>query len=172
MWRVLLLFVVACDTSGGSKPTSSTSGGTPAPEAKPSLKDKAVKVVNKVDNGLDKLDADEATTHLAAAKESISGGGDAAPDCAWANSVTDATDAIRTQVKELRQLCSVDVPLAKATHAVVAAEKAKAEQPGAPSYTECSSDTWAKAKKQLDGSTEPRWTDLQTRWKKVCPDAP
>ncbi len=127
-------------------------------------------VVQKVDKGLDKLDSDEATTHLAKAKEMIGKGEDPAEACSWAdrsagNSATDA-------VKELSKLCQLDVPLGRATRAVITAEKAKAEQPSAPSLTECSSDDWAAMKTKIEGgafATDSRWGELKARWTKVCP---
>lgn len=127
-------------------------------------------VVSKVDKGLDKLDSDEASTHLAKAKEMIGKGEDPAEACSW---VTRAgTSAATDTVKELDKLCQLDAPLARATRAVVAAEKAKAEQPSAPSFTECSSDDWAAMKTKIEGgsfASDSRWTDLKTRWTKVCP---
>jgi hypothetical protein len=124
---------------------------------------------NKVSKTLDKLDTDEANDHLKAAKEAIGKGGDAPEACSWAARNNPPSPALT----ELQKLCNLDVPLAKATRAVTAAEKAKADQPGAPSYTECSSDEWAAARRTLDDkfASEPRWTDLKTRWTKVCPDA-
>jgi hypothetical protein len=139
-------------------------------------KAKAKEAVNKVDKAIDDLDADEAKQHLTNAKDAVAKGLDAAEDCAWAARIADdvVKDAIKDPVKELKRICSFDAPLAKATKAVTTAEKAKAEQPEAPSLTECSSDDWANMKRQIDGSpnaSEPRWTDLKARWAKVCPDA-
>lgn len=127
-------------------------------------------VVKSVDKGLDKLDSDEASTHLAKAKEMIGNGENPAEACSWVTraGTNTATDA----VKELDKLCKLDVPLAAATKAVVTAEKAKAEQPQAPSLTECSSDEWAQTKTKIEGSSfasDSRWTDLKGRWTKVCP---
>jgi len=132
---------------------------------------KSNSTVQKVDKGLDKLDSDEATGHLAKAKEMIAKGEEPAEACSWVTraGTNTATDA----VKELDKLCQVDVPLGRATRAVVAAEKAKAEQPSAPSFTECSSDEWAQTKAKLDGSSfasDARWSELKTRWSKVCPN--
>lgn len=137
-------------------------------------KTKAKEAVNKVDQAIDKLDADDAKQHLQRAKDSLAKGLDAAEDCAWAARIADdvVKGAIEDPVTELRRICSFDAPLGRATRAVVAAEKAKAEQPEAPSYTECSSDDWAAMKRQLDASphaSEPRWTELKARWAKVCP---
>jgi phage shock protein A len=121
--------------------------------------------VQKVDKGLDKLDSDEASGHLTKAKEMIAKGEDPAEACSWVDRAGTATDT----TKELDKLCKVDVPMARATKAVVAAEKAKAEQPSAPSLTECSSDDWAAMKTKLEGSSDARWADLKARWSKVCP---
>ncbi|HEU0033208.1 MAG TPA: hypothetical protein VFQ53_21395 [Kofleriaceae bacterium] len=137
-------------------------------------KTKAKEAVNKVDKAIDNFDAEDAKQHLASAKESLAKGLDAAEDCAWAARIADdvVKDALKDPVTELRRICSFEAPLGKATRAVVAAEKAKAEQPEAPSYTECSSDEWAAMKRTLDGSpfaSEPRWTELKARWTKVCP---
>ena len=121
---------------------------------------------NKVSKTLDKLDSDEANQHLTSARELIGKGGDAPEDCSWAQR-TPAAPA------ELVRLCTVDVPLAKATKAVTAAEAAKTAQPEAPSYTECSSDAWSAARRKLDDKlgSDPKWSDLKARWAKVCPDA-
>ena len=169
MRRLLLLALLACDTKGTT--STGTPGATPAPSTGTSVKDKVVNAGKKVDKALDGLDADEANTHLANAKDAVGKGSDPAEDCSWVRGAT-STDATADAIKQLQALCATDVPLAKATKAVVAAETAKQEQPGAPSYTECSSDSWAKAKTQLASSTDSRWTYLQTRWKKVCPDVP
>ena len=129
-------------------------------------------VVQKVDKGLDNLDRDEASTHLAKAKEMVGKGEDPAEACSWAERA--GTNAATDTVKELAKLCQLDVPLARATRAVAAAEKAKAEQPSAPSFTECSSDDWAAMKTKLEGgafASDSRWADLKARWAKVCPDA-
>lgn len=170
---VMLVALWACDGKGG---TGSDNPSTSKPDtAKPSMTDKAItgakNVVKKVDNAMDSMDTSEASDHLAHAKASVEGGGDAAEDCAWVRNAP-ANDAIAATVKDLKELCAAAVPLGKATKAVVAAEKAKQEQPGAPSYTECSSDSWAKAKRDLSSSSDKRWTDLQARWKAVCGDAP
>ncbi|MEO8701379.1 MAG: hypothetical protein ABI867_15135 [Kofleriaceae bacterium] len=138
-------------------------------------KAKAKEAVNKVDKAIDNLDLDEAKAKLTSAKEAIAKGLEAAEECSWAARVADdaAKDAMKEPVKELKRICSFEAPLAHATKAVQNAEKAKQEQPEAPSYTECSSDDWAKAKQQIDSSpnaSEARWTDLKTRWGKVCPD--
>jgi hypothetical protein len=128
---------------------------------------------NRVSKGLDKLDRDDAAQHLAAAREAIGKGGEAAEDCSWVTRAGEGNDASRDTIKELGKLCNFDVPLGRASRAVIAAEKAKAEQPDAPSLTECSSDEWAASKRTLDGAFggESRWTDLKGRWTKVCPDA-
>ncbi|MBL9013290.1 MAG: hypothetical protein JNL83_03885 [Myxococcales bacterium] len=130
--------------------------------------------VQKVDKALDNLDLDEVKQHLASAKDAIGRGLEAAEDCAYAARIADdvVKDAMKDPVAELRRLCSFDAPLGRATKAVVAAEKAKADQPEAPSYTECSSDEWAKAKRDIEAGPhkgDARWTELQARWTKVCP---
>jgi hypothetical protein len=124
--------------------------------------------VQKVDKGLDKLDTDEASDHLTKAKEMVAKGEEPMEACSWVDrAASSAQDKV--PVKELQKLCQVDVPLTKATKAVVAAEKAKVEQPSAPSYTECSSDDWAAMKTKLEGTGDARWSDLKVRWAKVCP---
>lgn len=127
---------------------------------------------NRVSKGLDKLDSEDAKQHLASAREAIAKGADAAEDCSWVTRAGEGNDATRDTIKELGKVCGFDVPLARATRAVVAAEKAKAEQPESPSLTECSSDEWATAKRTLEGAFagEVRWTELKTRWTKACPD--
>lgn len=127
-------------------------------------------VVQKVDKGLDKLDSDEASGHLSKAKEMVAKGEEPHEACSWVTRA--ASNSATDTVKELEKLCSLDVPLGKATKAVTAAEKAKAEQPSAPSLTECSSDEWAAMKTKIEGSSfasDSRWGDLKSRWAKVCP---
>jgi hypothetical protein len=87
-------------------------------------------------------------------------------DCGWAERAPDSAGK-----KQLLQLCSFDVPMIRARRAVVAAEKARAEQKDAPSLTECSSDDWASVKPKLDAdhSGNPAWSDLEARWAKACP---
>jgi len=133
-------------------------------------------VVKKVDQAIDKLDVDDAKQHLANAKDMLVKGLEFAEDCSWAARIADDVlkDAAKDPVTELRRLCSFDAPLGRATRAVVAAEKARAEMPGAPSLTECSSDDWPAVKRDIETSpykAEPRWTELVARWTKVCPDA-
>jgi hypothetical protein len=135
--------------------------------------DKVKEVGKKVDNAATKLDTDEAATYLAQAKDAIGKGTEPAEACTWAGSqtATNAAAAAKASIDELRRLCSLDVPLMRATRAVTAAEAARAEQPQAPSLTECSSDEYPKAQQRLDRdhATEARWTDLKARWTKVCP---
>jgi len=133
-------------------------------------------VVKKVDQALDKLDTDEVKERLSRAKDAIGKGLEAAEDCAWAARVADdvVKDAVKDPITELRRLCSFDAPVGRATRAVVAAEKARAEMPGAPSLTECSSDDWPAVKRDIEAGphkADPRWTALVARWAKVCPDA-
>jgi hypothetical protein len=154
MTRVILLVVLAIGCDG--------------------TKEKAKEAANKVDKAIDDLDVDEAKQHLSNAKDAIAKGLDAAEDCAWAARIADdvVKDTIKDPVKELKRICSFDAPLARATKAVAAAEKAKQEQPEAPSYTECSSDDWANMKRQLDDGPhagDARWSELKARWAKVCP---
>ena len=134
-------------------------------------KTKAKETVNKVDKVMDRVDTDDAKQHLANAKSTVAAGTDPAEDCSWVARQTD-TDATKPALDELRKLCSFDAPLARAQAAVVRAEKAKAEQPEAPSLTECQSDDWAAMKTKLDAAhgSEPKWADLKARWAKVCPD--
>src|SRR5688572_7990321 len=149
-YLVMVLLVVACDE------------GT---------KTKAKDTVNKVDKVMDKVDTDDAKEHLAKAKSTLAAGTDPAEDCSWVASQTD-TDATKDTLAELRKLCTFDAPLARAQAAVVRAEKAKQEQPEAPSLTECSSDDWAAMKTKLEASphaSDAKWTDLKARWSKVCP---
>ncbi len=126
-------------------------------------KAKVEAAAKKVDNVVDKLDKDEAATHLANAKAALAANTDPAEACTWVTSHPTAT--------ELARLCSFDVPMRHATMAVTAAEKARAEMPAAPSLTECSSDGWTKAKAALDRDhgSEAAWTALAARWAKVCP---
>jgi hypothetical protein len=135
--------------------------------------DKAKEIGKKIDHAVDKLDTDEAATHLAQAKDALARGTEPAEACTWAGSATatGGAAAAKPSVDELRRLCSLDVPLLRATRAVTAAEAARVEQPQAPSLTECSSDEWPRAQKSLDRDHggEPRWTELKARWTKVCP---
>jgi hypothetical protein len=153
MWRYSLILValVACDE------------GT---------KSKAKEVGKKVDNAVDKLDTTDASEHLAHAKSTLASGTAPDEDCSWVAAQTD-TDATKATLDELRRVCSFDAPLERAKQAVVRAEKAKSEQPEAPSLTECSSDDWAAMKTKLEGSpnaSDAKWTELKARWAKVCPD--
>jgi hypothetical protein len=144
-------------------------GDRAAAKAKAMVPDKVKQVGKAIDRGLDKLDSDEAAQHLASAKASVSGGGRADEDCSWLARTTVASAA----VDELKTVCGLEVPLGRVTKAVSAAEQARAEQAGAPSLTECSSDEWAAVALKLDAAygAEPRWTALKARWAKVCPDA-
>ena len=150
-WFVLVLLVAACDEK---------------------TKTKAKDTVEKVDKVMDKDDKADVDSHMAHAKAEVAEGRDPAEDCSWVARQT-ATDATRTQLTELRAFCDWDAPLARATAAVVRAEKAKAEQPEAPTLTECQSDDWPAMKAQLDAkayASDARWPDLKARWAKVCPD--
>jgi hypothetical protein len=149
MWRACLIVValVACEE------------GTKA---------KVKETATKVDNAVDKFEANDAKDHLDKARAQLAAGTDPAEDCSWASSQTD-TAATKPALDELRKLCSIDAPLERAKQAVVRAEKAKAEQPEAPSLTECQSDDWANMKAKLASSGDPRWKDLEARWAKVCP---
>lgn len=134
------------------------------------VKGKVQEVQNKVDQGIDKLDKDEVGTHLAAAKNAAGDGKEPHEACSFLQRGT-PTDATRGQFDELRKICDFEVPLARASKAVAAAEKARTEQPEAPSFTECSSDEWAQMKTRLDGgayASDAKWTELKTRWSKVC----
>lgn len=136
-------------------------------------KAKAKEIGGKVDHALDDLDRDAIAQRLADAKRDLASGGEPGEPCTWV--VTAAADGVaaasQAAVTELRRLCSLDVPLGRATRAVTLAEAARAELPEAPSLTECSSDAWPKAKQRLDRdhANEPRWTELKARWAKVCP---
>ncbi len=138
-------------------------------------KAKVQQIGKKIDQTVERLDRDEAATHLAAAKDAVAKGLEPAEPCTWATSATadGAGESAKPTVAELRRLCSLDVPLGRATRATTQAEAARAEQPDAPSLTECSSDEWPKAKQRLDRdhASEPRWTELKARWAKVCSGA-
>lgn len=165
-WIVVLAVLVGCDS--GSK--SSGSGGQ-AVAKDDSLKGKIVEVGKKVDKGLDKLDTDEVSGHLAAAKQAVAGGTEPHEACSFAGRAT-PTDATKASLDELKKVCELEVPLGRATRAVVAAEKAKAEQPQAPSFTECSSDDWSAMKTKIEGgahASDAKWAELKARWAKVCP---
>jgi hypothetical protein len=136
---------------------------------------KVKEIGKKIDDTVDRLDKDESAQNLAAAKEALAAGKEPVEPCSWASSSTanNAAASARPAIDELRRLCSLDVPLLRATRAVTQAETARAEQPQAPSLTECSSDEWPKARTQLDRDHpgEARWTDLKARWAKACPGA-
>jgi hypothetical protein len=146
-----LLFLAACEGSG----------------------DKAKEIGKKIDNAVDKLDSSEAGTYLQQAKDALAKGTEPSEACTWSASQTaqNAAASAQPSIDELKKLCSLDVPLMRATRAVAAAEAARAEQPQAPSLTECSSDEWPKAAARLDKDHpgETRWGDLKARWNKVCP---
>jgi hypothetical protein len=147
---VIVLALVACDEGTKSK-----------------VKDG----VKKVDNAVDKLEADDAKEHLERAKVALADGNEPAEECSWAARATE-TPASKSSLDELRLRCAIAVPYAKAAAAVVRAEKARGEVPDAPSITECQSDDWAKAKATLDdkASGDQSWLSLKARWAKVCPD--
>ncbi len=134
---------------------------------------KVKEIGKKIDDTVDRLDKDEAGQNLAAAKEALAAGKEPLEPCSWAGSSTanNAAASARPAIDELRKLCSLDVPLLRATRAVTQAETARAEQPQAPSLTECSSDEWPKARTQLDRdhAGEARWAELKARWAKACP---
>jgi hypothetical protein len=139
------------------------------------VKDDVKSAAKKVDQALDDLDTDDVKRHLNNAKDAIGRGVDAVEDCSWAATIAGdvVKDAVKEPIEELRRLCSFDAPLGRATRAVEKAEKARAEQPEAPSLTECASDDYAKAARELDGKFggEPRWLAVKARWGKVCPGA-
>jgi hypothetical protein len=154
-WLVVVLLVAACDAKSRSN-----------------AQDKVEKTVDKVDKVMDKDDKEDVASHVSHATAEIQAGRDPAEDCSWQARQTE-TDATRTSLAELRLLCTFDAPLARAKAAVVRAEKAKAEQPDAPTLTECQSDDWPAIKAHLDtlpNAADARWTELKTRWAKVCPD--
>lgn len=153
MWRycVIAVCLLACDE------------GT---------KNKAKDTVKKVDKAIDNFDADDAKEHLSKAKSAIAAGTEPAEDCSWVAGQTD-TDATKPILDELRKLCTVDASIAKATMAVVRAEKARMEVPDAPTLTECQSDDWANMKAKIEGgpnASDAKWTDLKARWAKACPN--
>ena len=121
---------------------------------------KVKEIGKKIDNAVETLDKDEAATHLAQAKDAVAKGTEPAEACTWVGSATatNAAASARPTIDELRRLCSLDVPLMRATRALTAAEAARAEQQQAPSLTECSSDEWPKARTTLDRGhgAEPR----------------
>lgn len=150
MWRysVIVLGLLACDEG---------------------IKSKVKGTVDKADKAVDKLEAGDAKEHLDKAKAQLATGTEPAEDCSWVARQTD-TDATKPTLDELRTLCTLDVPLARAMPAVVRAERARAEVPDAPTLTECQSDDWPNMKAKLEASTDPRWADLKARWAKACPD--
>jgi hypothetical protein len=151
MWRcMIVLGLFACDE------------GTKA---------KVKETAGKVDKAADKLDSDDAKDHLAKAQAALASGTDPAEDCSWVARQTD-TDATKLALDELRRVCNFDAPLARATQAIVRAEKARAEQPEAPSLTECQSDDWPAMKTKLDAAyaSDAKWTEVKARWTKVCPN--
>jgi hypothetical protein len=152
------VLVTACDDASSTK-----------------VKEDVKSAAKKVDQALDDLDTDDVKRHLNSAKDAIARGVDAVEDCSWAATIAGdvARDAIKQPIEELRRLCSFDAPLGRATRAVEKAEKARAEQREAPSLTECASDDYAKAARELDAKygAEPRWTAVKARWATVCPGA-
>jgi hypothetical protein len=135
--------------------------------------EKAKDLGKKIDDTVTKLDTSEADTHLKQAHEQLAAGKEPVEACSWASSSTanNAAAEARPSIDALRRLCSLEVPLTWAKRAVTAAETARAEQPQAPSLTECSSDDWPKAIARLDKDHpgEPRVTEIKARWTKVCP---
>jgi hypothetical protein len=133
---------------------------------------KAKEVGQKIDDVATGLDESEAKGHLAAARQAFAAGKEAPEACSWASSsaATSVAASARASVDALRALCAVEVPLQRATRAVTMAETARAEQPQAPTLTECQSETWSQAAAVLDRdhAAEPRWTELKARWVKTC----
>jgi hypothetical protein len=148
-WLVVVLLLAACN------------------EKTKKAKESVEGAVEKVDKVMDKDDKADVDSHLAHAKAEVAEGRDPAEDCSWVERQTGTAASLT----ELRAFCDWDAPLARATAAVVRAEKAKAEQPEAPTLTECQSDDWPAMKAKLDAktSTDPRWPALEARWAKVCP---
>ncbi len=139
---------------------------------------KAKEAVKKVDKVADKLDTDEAGAHLTAAGQAFANGKEAPEACSWASSsaASNVAESARGSVEQLRKMCAVEPPLIRAAAAVKAAETARAEQPQAPTLTECQSDAWARAAatlggpaSTLDAAASARWNDLKARWAKACP---
>jgi hypothetical protein len=148
-WLVVVLLLAACN------------------EKTKKAKESVEGAVEKVDKVMDKDDKADVGSHLAHAKAEVAEGRDPAEDCSWVERQTGTAASLT----ELRAFCDWDVPLARATAAVVRAEKAKAEQPEAPTLIECQSDDWPAMKAKLDAktATDSRWPDLKARWAKVCP---
>lgn len=161
-----MLVAVLCAGCEGKAEKVDNAADRAVDKAKEMVPDKVKSAANAVDKGLDKLDSDEAKEHVQNAQAMIARGEEPRADCGWADNAPDGDER-----KLLKQLCSFDVPMIRARRALVAAEKARAEQKDAPSLTECSSDEWAgvKAKLDADFSTRAEWVDLKTRWAKACP---
>lgn len=136
-------------------------------------KAKVEKAVDKAGQAVDKLENDEAQAHLAAAQQAFTAGKEAPEACSWAKSATadELAQRRRPDVVELRRLCAFETPLLRATTALKAAETARAEQPQAPTLTECQSETWSQAAAVLDRehADSTRWAELKARWVKACP---
>ncbi|MBA3463353.1 MAG: hypothetical protein H0T46_25580 [Deltaproteobacteria bacterium] len=182
MSRVLLLAAILCTgceskgSSGGAGGGGTTNDGVgdkidkagdrAADKMKDMVPDKVKSAANAVDKSLDKLDADEVAEHVKNAQDMIARGEEPREDCGWAARAQDSEGK-----KMLLQLCAYEVPMIRARRALVAAEKARAEQRDAPSLTECSSDEWAnvKAKLDTDHGGKAEWTDFKARWAKACP---
>ncbi len=153
MWRHGLIVLALCACDEGTK-------------------SKVKETANKVDKTVDKFETDDVKEHVAKAKAALASGTDPAEDCSWVARQTD-TDATKPALDELRRVCNFDAPLARATQAVVRAEKARAEVPEAPTLTECQSDDWAAMKTKLEGgshASDAQWTAVKARWAKVCPN--
>jgi hypothetical protein len=152
-WLVVVLLVAACN------------------EKTKKAKESVEGAVKKVDKVMDKDDNADVDSHLSHAIAEFKEGRDPAEDCSWLARQTE-TAATRTALTEFNVICEWDAPLARATAAVVRAEKAKSEQPEAPTLTECQSDDWPAMKAKLDNSSvgDDRWPALKARWAKVCPD--
>ena len=174
-WLLVAVLCAGCEskgTSGGGTTAEGVgdkidkAGERAADKAKDMVPDGVKSAANKVDKALDKLDADEVTEHVKNAQAMIARGEEPREDCGWAERAPDSDGK-----KMLVQLCGYDVPMIRAKKALVAAEKARAEQKDAPSLTECSSDEWAQVKTKLDAdfSGKAEWTELKTRWAKACP---
>ena len=166
MSRTLLLVAVLGAGCEGKGEQVDKAGERAVEKAKDMVPDKVKSAANAVDKTLDKLDSDEAKEHVQNAQAMIARGEEPREDCGWASRAAASDEA-----KQLQQLCAFDVPMLRARKALVAAEKARAEQKDAPSLTECSSDEWASVKAKLDAdySTKAEWVDVKARWAKACP---
>ncbi len=147
-WIVVALLLVACSE-----------------ETKQKVKDKA----DKVDKALDESDQSDFAERITEIRAAMTAGQSTTAKCAGALSLAEGDTS--ANANEIRTLCEHDVPLASATRAVEAAEKARAAAKPGDVVSECFEAAWETANDKLSAKhpTDPAFVALKDRWAKACP---